>query len=73
MIRNSGDSEKQLRPLLEFCHSFLDGREKAALLTPKCSGPHRRPGRVSDTWALGGGILVFLISALCAFLVQKVF
>lgn len=73
MSRGSGDSNEQLRPVIEFCRSFLDGREKAALWTPKRSGPHRRPGCVSDAWALGGGVLLILISFLCAFLFRKAF
>jgi hypothetical protein len=71
MIRGSGDSDEQLRHLLELCRSFADGREKTPPLTPKRSGPHRRPGRVSDAWALGGGVLLILISLLGAFLSQR--
>ena len=63
-----GDSDEQLKHLLELCRSFGDGREKPPCLTPKRSGPHRRPGRVSDAWALGGGVLLILISMLGAFL-----
>ena len=63
------DSDEQLKRLLEFCRSFAEG--KAPSLTPKRSGPHHRPGRVSDGWALGGGVLLMLISVLGALLIQR--
>lgn len=66
----SEKSDEQLRRLFEFCRACVSARETPSL-TPKRSGPHRRPGRVSDGWALGGGVLLMVVSVLGAFLIQR--
>jgi hypothetical protein len=56
--------------LLEFARSFSDRAKSQLSMTQKCSGPESRPGRVSDVWPLGGGILLIL-SGVAAFLLQN--
>jgi hypothetical protein len=63
-------SDDQLRRLKGFVSV---GFQQARGLTPKRSGPHCRPGRVSDAWALGGGVLLILLSFLIAALLEWVF
>ena len=71
MIHVSGDSGEQLRPVIKFGRSSGHLRDDPVLLTPKKSGPHRRPGRVSDACALGSGVLLISISWLGALLLEK--
>ena len=60
-----------LERLLEFGRSFSDRAASQLRLTPRHSGPDHRPGRVSDIWALSGGVLLIALSGLGAFLFEK--
>jgi hypothetical protein len=57
--------------LLDFARSFSDRAKAQLSMTQKRAGPESQPGRVSDTWALGGGVLFILLSGLTGLLVQN--
>jgi hypothetical protein len=60
-----------VKRLLEFAKSFSEPAKAQLSMTQKRAGPDSRPGRVSDIWALGGGVLFILLSGLTALVVQN--
>jgi hypothetical protein len=66
-----GVADEYLERLLEFGRSFSNRAAEHLRFSPRHSGPDCRPGKVSDSWALGGGVLLIALSGLGAFLMQK--
>ncbi len=51
-----------LKRLVEFCRSI--GTTDEPPMSPKFSGPHRKPIQVSDSWPLALGITLVVIAVL---------
>lgn len=66
-----GVADDYLDRLLEFGRSFSNRAAEHLRFSPRHSSAQSRPGKVSDSWALGGGVLLIALSGLGAFLLQK--